>query len=267
MRSQVWGVCMCKDEADVIEPVVRQLFAQGIDGCLVADNMSTDNTRAILIRLSREFSLTVLQDAEVRYLQSQKMTNLANAAHALGAEWIIPFDADEMFVSEGAPVAEQLRRRRDSLDVLSIRMKNYVATAKDNPSDPNPLTREQWRQPGFNRLNKVVVRWQAGMTLAPGNHLVGMNGHNLQSSEPASITICHFQNRSPEHFIRKIRNEAKAYANAGLPEGVGYWHKFGHLTDSEIRAWWRKDYFVADPAAAGLVHEPAPYLAREAVPA
>jgi hypothetical protein len=43
----VIAVTMVKDEADVIGPVIANLFAQGVDHIIAADNLSTDRTRSM----------------------------------------------------------------------------------------------------------------------------------------------------------------------------------------------------------------------------
>ena len=256
---QLWAITTNKNESDILEYTIRQLFHEGVDGMICADNLSMDNSRKLLARLSHEFNLHPVIDSEVRFLQSQKTTKLANDAHALGADWIIPFDADELFYSTNRQsIKEQLERAPHN--VYSIPMKNYFATKQDDPQEKNPFVRETWRKRELNHLNKMIFRWRPNLVVAPGNHLVSYDGITQYGWETHNIEIGHFQNRSPEHFIRKIRAEAIAYKDAGLPEGVGYWHRFGHLSDDEITAWWYRDYYFTDPLGRGLTKSPAPYL-------
>lgn len=84
---------MVRNEQDVIETVIRHLLAEGVDHVLVADNLSTDQTRAILDRLSEILPVTVIDDPEPAYRQSEKVTALARRAGEQGGTWIIPFDA------------------------------------------------------------------------------------------------------------------------------------------------------------------------------
>ena len=259
MSGQVWAVMMVKDEADVIAYNIAHLFASGIDGMLVADNLSTDGTRALLGKLARRAPRCfVKSDDEVGYFQSRKMTALADAAYDLGAEWVLPLDADELlYATEDETLMDYLQR--EAAEVIAVPLLNYFATAKDKPHDANPFTRERWRKRAPNPLNKVAVRWQPGMVLEPGNHHVSRNGQWLPESVTSHLGIGHFQNRSPAHLIRKVRNEARAYAETGLDPRIGYWWKFDHLADAELKAWWRRDYFFSNPAAQGLVEDPAPY--------
>lgn len=87
---------MVKNEADIIEQTIRHLLNQGVEHILVADNGSTDGTYELLQELSKSLPVHVIQDREVAYYQSEKMMWLADQVTEAGAEWIVPFDADEL---------------------------------------------------------------------------------------------------------------------------------------------------------------------------
>ncbi len=259
MTEQVWAILCVREDADIVEYTVRQMFGQGADG-MIADlsHLSRDGTHQILVKLAQEFPIQIVIDTHPSfyYYQGEITTHLAQAAHALGAGWIVPFDADEMvYAVDGQTVAEVLRNSRP--DVVVLPMWNYFASGMDDQRDPNPLTREQWRKSERNKLNKVCFRWSEHLACANGNHSVAVNGET-RWGEYAGVEIGHFQNRRPEQMIRKIRNE-RGVRNESDPD-YGYWHKFAELTDTEIAEWWAKEYFFVDPVKAGLVHEPAPYL-------
>lgn len=101
------GVAVVKDEADIIEPTIRHMATQ-VDGIIVADNRSTDGTRQILDRLAGELPVTVVDDPEVGYYQSRKTTDMLHLARAAGAEWCVPFDADEIAYSPFGRIADVL---------------------------------------------------------------------------------------------------------------------------------------------------------------
>ena len=45
MSVNVWAVAMAKDEGDIIDHTMNHFAANGVDGIIIADNMSNDNTR------------------------------------------------------------------------------------------------------------------------------------------------------------------------------------------------------------------------------
>src|ERR1035438_2201973 len=98
-----FGIAMVKDECDVIEGTIRHLADEGMAGIVIADNGSTDGTREILDELAHDESLPcplhVFDDPEIGYYQSRKVSALAEVAGGFGADWIVPFDADERWIA------------------------------------------------------------------------------------------------------------------------------------------------------------------------
>lgn len=76
-KMTVFGICMAKNEEDIIGPVVEHMMSE-VDHVIVADNLSQDNTRSILDSLTG--NITVIDDLEPAYRQSEKMTHLAMVA-------------------------------------------------------------------------------------------------------------------------------------------------------------------------------------------
>lgn len=261
--DKVFAITCIRNEAEIIEYTIRQMFYEGVDGMLVnLSGKSDDGTKEIAKRLAKEFSITILLDDEKHffYRQDEITTRLANATHELGASWIVPFDADEMFYStHPMNLAEQLREC--PYNVLALRMKNYFATSQDNPKDQNPLTRLQWHKKEWNPLNKICVRWDKSMMFAVGNHHVSVDGKWLPETLLTSAEIGHFQNRSADGIVRKIRRE-QVQADVPNDKGIGFHRKEHAMSDDELKAWWKRDYYFDDPVNQGMVHEPAPYLRK-----
>src|SRR5881394_2910564 len=109
--SKVIAVAMVKDEADIIQATVCHMLTQ-VDQVIVADNMSTDGTRNILdsLLVLNSLPVEVVDDNDPAYYQSSKMTHLARLAYLRGADWVVPFDADELWTANGATVKETLER-------------------------------------------------------------------------------------------------------------------------------------------------------------
>jgi glycosyltransferase involved in cell wall biosynthesis len=259
----VVGISMVKDEEDVIEATLLHMLNE-VDHVIVADNMSTDRTRDILDALQRMMPdrLTVLDDPEPAYRQSEKMTALAHYAHAEhGADWLVPFDADEWWYSPFGSIRIVLEDIAPQWLVVPAPLYDYVATGDDDRREHVPTRRIQWRRPSPAPLHKVACRWREDLVIEQGNHSASYNGR-ATLFDPL-LTIKHFPYRSEAQFKRKARNGAAAYAAAGpaLPESMGaHWRQWGQLSDEQLSDVFRTWYFRDDPKQALIIdgeHQPA----------
>ncbi|OHV42188.1 hypothetical protein BBK14_11240 [Parafrankia soli] len=255
----VVGIAMVRDEADIIAGTIRHMDSE-VDHLLVADNGSTDGTREILADLARNLPLTVVDDPDPAYYQSAKMSALARqGADELGARWIVPFDADELWYSPAGRIADVLTASRRPYAVADLY--NHLATALDEPGD-DPFRTMVWRQAEPAPLHKVAFRWQPGAVIHQGNHGVTLpaDGPTLEGA----LKVRHFPARSPEQFARKGRNGAAAYAATDLPEHEGaHWRAWGRLHaqggDELLHDVFRQHWWYLSPLDAGIIHDPAPY--------
>lgn len=256
-----WAVSTVKDEADVIEGTVRHMLDE-VDGVIVADNGSHDGTRDILGALAHEYRdrLIVLDDPEVAYYQSARMTRLAEmAAMRFGATWIVPFDADELWVSLGGHISDDLARCE--ADIVTAELLNYFPTAID-PEDGVPFTRIRWRLREAAPLPKVAFRWTSGSVIHQGNHGVE---RPCGSTTVPGLRVYHFPYRSAEQFVRKGVNGAAAYKATNLAEDVGaHWRGYGAIVErfgeDALRDVFREHFWALSPADKGWVLDPAPYM-------
>jgi glycosyltransferase involved in cell wall biosynthesis len=239
---------MCKDEEDIVGTVVRHMLTQ-VDFVFVADNLSTDSTPQILADIASEHSnLIVYVDDVVAYEQSKKMTALAHLAREeVGAEWIVPFDADEIWYSPFRSLGSFLDALPDSDMIVPANLYDHVATSLDDQGDPDPVSRIRWRRMDPGALPKVAVRWAEDL-------VIGMGNHDASYDQPARtsqhrLAIRHFPYRSTKQVLSKIRNGAEAYAATDLPEHYGaHWRGWGAVLEQEgpeaidrlFRKWhWR----------------------------
>ena len=261
--EQVWAVGMMRDEADVAYAVLEHLADEGVDGILVADNLSTDATRCELERAANDLTVPVVivDDPEVGYYQSVKMTALAAQAAERGASLIVPFDADEVWYAHSDTLANALRASDG--DYVEAYMLNHFATALDL-DDPCPFRSMTYRKTAPNPLCKVAFRWQQGAVIHQGNHGVTLPSGG-RAAEPGDVGIRHFPYRSADHFRRKARNGLEAYRATTLAETEGaHWRQYGEILerhgadalDEVFRTWF---WFLA-PCNADMVHDPAPFL-------
>jgi glycosyltransferase involved in cell wall biosynthesis len=254
----IFGIAMVRDEEDVIEDTVRHMAGQ-VDRLVIADNLSTDGTRAILDRLATELPLTVLDDLDPGYYQSAKTSALANVAANNGATWVCPFDADELWSAPGMRIADFLGIVPGRFDIVHADLYDHVATAQDDPTIATPMRRLQWRRTTPVPLPKVACRIRQNLVIHQGNHGASYDHEARVFTE--RLMIHHFPYRTREQFTRKARNGAQAYAATDLPDHAGaHWRQYGAIAEgmgdeacSQIFDEW---FWSADPVADGLVHDP-----------
>lgn len=267
--DQIYAVGMMKDEEDVAYGVIAHLAGEGIDGILVADNGSTDSTRAELERVKADMAasskyeeancrIEILEDPEVGYYQSRKITALAAQAAERGATWIVPFDADELWVSADR-VAVYLRSVPQDVAVVTAELFNHFVTALDIDGE-TPFERMVWRQNIPGTLPKVAVRWNPNVVIQQGNHsVIGARGGTWPG-----LQIRHFPYRSWEHFRRKAINGAAAYAATDLaPTEGAHWRGYGEILERHgedaLREVFDRYYSFVSPVDEHMVRDPAPY--------
>lgn len=237
------GCSMFKNEADIARSNIENLLAQGVDHLIVADNLSTDGTTDILREYESQGVLTYVLDEEVGYYQHTKMDRLVLQAGAMGATWILPFDADELMYAHEGTIASALSTAVEDVQWVEGM---YHIPHKDDPDDPDPVKRMVHRRAGRDcPQSKVCFRYHRAARLHMGNHNVDYPGSSTSHDDPRRgrglIAFREFQYRSYEHFVRKVRNGKKAYDASDLPLDCGiHWRQLGALSDEELAEEWNR---------------------------
>lgn len=230
--GSVWGVSMVRDEVDVIEPVVRHLLDQGLDRLVVADNLSVDGTLELLGELARdEPRLVVLRDLEPAYFQAEKMSRLAHLAGRAGADWVVPFDADELWFAEQGSVKEHLAR--EPADVCYAHFHHMIPTeVVDTLSPSTELVMDA--TPSFP--GKVAFRSHPLSVLVAGNHDVARVGDRA-----VGLRIAHAQYRSPAQVARKLRQGAASVDLTQPADNIAtHWRLGAGLDDDTVAEVWAR---------------------------
>ena len=243
------AVTMVRDEEDIIDWTIQHLIDQGVDHIIVADNMSIDDTGFLLQNLTRTGKVTVIEDAEVGYYQDQKMTDLAHKAHnEFGADWILPFDADEYWYWTDGTL-KQFFNQADA-DVYTATGWDHIATDDDDPTETSPFQRIRHRRQSPQKMGKVAFRYHPDIWIDFGNHFVFKH----PGTPAAALNYRHYQYRSFEQLITKARNGAAAFNATNLNPTYGaHWRQLGQLDDAQLWAQWRK---LCEET--GLIEDPAP---------
>lgn len=224
--GEVWAVTMVRNEIDILPAVLDHLGRQGVDHILVSDNGSTDGTLEELVRREALGQVLLARDREPAYYQAAKMTRLARAAWRAGADWVVPFDADELWFADEGLLADRLRSLTG--DVVTARMVNTFPTASGGWGlDPSPQLH-----------GKVAFRAHVLAALSQGNHGVDRPGERVPVSQ-VELKVAHIPWRSFDQFAAKVRQGALAYAAARGEEHLGnHWRRLGAAEQADLERDW-----------------------------
>ena len=235
------AVMLVRDEGDMIEVTVSHLLSQ-VDEVIVTDHRSVDGTREILERLP----VILHRDDQLHSEQRQKTTAMAKEALRRGHGWVVPCDADEIWLGPGR-IADCLAELGEKWLVATGPIYNHVPTESD-PDDANPVFRLRHRRTtpkGKHKVaRKVACRLRPDLKkISFGNH----SAHYKEEKHPPAVAmfqVRHFQFRSPEQTIRKVRN-----FHDGRHRGKDY---YNDLDDEQVleRFWYPL------LAEEGLVYDP-----------
>lgn len=250
------AVAVVRDEADIIATTVAQLQTQ-VDEVIVADNGSTDGTLEIL----EDLGITVLHDSQRAFYQAAKVTRLAQVAYGMGADWVVPFDADEFWQAPpGETVADVLNRQPEGVRAVGAVFWNHVPTDVDDESVTDPVRRLTYRELGNGQMLRVCARTGPDLTIEDGNHFA-FHGDRMAFAWPA-LVVRHFSLRSFDQFCAKARKCVEGLAVADLhPAIAAHWREWEPIIDDvdALAAVWASKVrdasdltLMCDPVFGGL---------------
>lgn len=253
----VIGISLAKNNADIIKASIEHMLTQ-VDHVVVLDNSSTDGAREILAGLP----ITVIDDPDPAYYQSKKTTALAKVARNMGAEWVVPFDSDEIWYSPFGTIKEVLEGLAPQWLVATADLYDHVTSTIDDPEEENPIKRIGWRRSYKGALQKVACRWRDDLVIEQGNHSAHYDGR--ATHQQGLLVVRHYPYRSTDQFVRKVRDGVAAYGATNLPASSGaHWKDYGRILDSmgeagieEIYHTW---FHLDNPTLlGGVIYDPAP---------
>lgn len=244
-RLRIAGICVVRNEADIIGVAVRHHLSLGLDHVLVLDNGSSDGTVDALAHLARRLPILWSRD-DSAYRQVELRKGLAEDAVARGADWIVSFDADELWVPVGKTLAAVLAAAREAAG-LGVRVRTFVqrreervATARSlltmtrrvaEPVGPVESTRELVESGAISFAEmlypaKVVARATPGVELGPGSHWIE---HPAAPSIETRALVCLHAPLRARALLDAKAEQGRRLQEAGEPEWLG-WH---------VRRWAR----------------------------
>jgi glycosyltransferase involved in cell wall biosynthesis len=253
---------MVRDEADVIDAMLRHHAAHGIDIFIVTDNGSTDGTLELIEAFAQEHDLDLRHDPVHRKQQSSVVTRMArDAATTHGADWVINADADEFWMPSGT---EGLRQALSQIPADIVAFQVPVIDMTGEPAESGTgLDRLVWRdgRPTESLLRAglrahsspdAVHRGDPDIVVAQGNHEVNRPAKPLPGAS-SGIEVLHLPWRSWDQFRRKVDNAGRSYlANSELHPSPNHhgMKDFSRMLEGSLRA-----AYVARHPSAGELRE------------
>jgi hypothetical protein len=231
---RVVGITLVRDEADIVAASIRHQLRVGCESVLVVDNGSTDGTCRILRKLARHGRVRWRSDPGP-YDQSGITTALAREAFRAGADWVLPFDADEFWWAPHGGLQDVLARTEAA--ALRCPVVNFVQRRDQRRRSRRALRHMTYRPPApaglredvergaiaFVELEyprKVLFRACAAIDVAPGNHDV--SGAPGPTRRTGDLRCLHAPLRSRETLSEKAARAARVPVDGRSPGSS--WH-------------------------------------------
>ncbi len=203
MTPSVWAITVAKNEADIIDLMLRHHMSLGLAGMILFDNLSCDGTGEIASAVP---GVVVVEDSDELHNQECKNRKMTKMAMDRGADWILAIDADEFwYLTTFSTIPEMLAA--SSLDTFRVPGHNQVCTVLDDRSDPSPVRRMRWRYRDGIMNESVGPPPRIAYRCKPGRFALLSNEQtNDKKRSPIQKTLLvrHYPVRSMSQFRRKV---------------------------------------------------------------
>ena len=232
---------LVKNEAEKLEHNLIFHHAMGVDGFIVTDNNSTDDTMNIIRHYQQKgWILDVIEEPSTGYEQKQwvdRMVMMACERHK--ADWVINADADEFWYAPQGNLKDEMTRCTSR--VLKCRLCNMY------PEEETPF--HEWSkcvepvpQPTHydlspysifgHRTYKVAHRTQGYLHISMGNHKVAMIP---PTQTMGNIIIYHYTIGNRAAFINKmVQGGQELEHHQGGHGGVHWRYFYGLYKDGRL---------------------------------
>lgn len=210
---KVFSISMVKNEADIIESFVRY-HLHILDGMVILDHGSTDNTPNILEKIQSEgLPIFVKRNVDIQYNQAEITTKLLyETIDQHNPDLVFCLDADEFITcpySSGNP--RQLINTLDLNELYHVDLLRYFPEKVENKDElfiPKKLIQCQKE---IEHGHKVVISKNIVKKYLPevmmGNHGCSfnkVNANDLKSYMINGLFLAHYPIRSIEHLKSKV---------------------------------------------------------------
>jgi hypothetical protein len=171
------------------------------------------------------------------------MNMLCDFARGAGADWIVPFDADEFWFASMGSLADFLRGCK--AHVVRAHMHNLFPVANITLGEGPWLL-----ETAPHRRTKCAFRSHRYAQLSEGNHNVRRPGWPT-----TGLRILHVPWRSYDQFRRKAIQGLESLSHMSLAPTVGeHWRHLGSLSEEAAQEAW--SCILSGRAVEGIVWSP-----------
>jgi len=212
-----------KDESDVIFPNLMHHYNLGIRNFVVMFNNSNRATMREVARfhvIRQDIDINWIEDADIAYLQPERMTRMANFAYQRWGNdiWVVPVDADELVVTPNGMGLEECLPKDTEPGFIRCTWHDYIPP--DLPKNQTELlitlllpissVFERWQDMCAKPRpqSKIIVKWQPGFRFGDGHHLLVTRTQEIPNP---GIYYAHYPCRSKEFLRNKILTIGKAF--------------------------------------------------------
>jgi glycosyltransferase involved in cell wall biosynthesis len=244
---------LVRDLQDIVAANIAYHLDRGVDHVIVTDNGSTDDTREIVELFARNGLATLIDEPRDDYDQPGWVTRMARMAAAMGADWVINNDADEMWWPLEGDLKSLLARIPSEFGSVIVPRANMLPLRTlDGHAFERMVLRDVHSVNGLGRplSGKAAHRAAADVDVMPGNHEVVSPslGPAVATSE---ILIYHYPHRSYEQMAHKIALGGPAVErNTNISDEVfDVWRELYKLLRADrLHEWYDALPHADDPA-------------------
>ena len=235
---KVAGISQVRNEIEVIDFAIWHHLDQGLDRLFISDNGSTDGTLEVIREWSERDDRVVLYNNDGPFHQERALTLMAQMAYEDGCAWCIPFDGDELWLSDNG-LKTDIMSLDDYEDGVRVHLVNFIQNYNHSTLPYEIYSSVKWKIPdSINYATQVEVeyklrsmlefRWDRkhilklsdNLYIGEGSHTAAPSFRFIRCDDPR-WKVYHVPIRSYTHMIRKAENGLRI-KEAGYPYGYGW---------------------------------------------
>lgn len=237
------GILFVRNEEDILPYSLPHAIEQ-FDFILAVDNLSTDSTKEILNYYSIDFSTNIHE----KYQFSDVMTNLALLAGERGADWIVPFDADEFWYAPDNQTVSDWLSKQNGFACIS-HVYDYFVTDQDSELENNIIKKIGWRSKDFVPLKDIACRYDKSMKISNGSHMVK---YDFSADFFEGLSVKHYPVRSFDQFESKTIRAKKLFESTPelpLDEGNHWRERVAALNEDRLYDFYKNNIEISSPSS------------------